>query len=684
MIEFGREICGRLDVAEGREWLVTNGIGGFAMGTVAGLLTRRYHGLLVAALKPPLGRTLLLAKLDDDVKYDGRQAALYTNRWADGALEREGVRFLERFHLQGTTPVWTFAVGDALLEKRVWMEPGHNTTYVHYRYCRGSRPLELYAKAVVNYRNYHHTTILNDWEPRIEAVDGGLRITMHDDATPFTLRCAPGQAWQDFTWYEDYFLSMEEARGQNDVVEDHIYVGVLGATLQVGETFTVVASTENDASPDGEAAFRRRVDHERKLLAKAARVSPPAPAQLVLAADQFVAHRPTAQEPDGRTIIAGYPWFSDWGRDTMVSLPGLTLATGRPEIAARILRTYAAFVDQGMLPYRFPDEGETPEYNTVDASLWYFEALRAYLHRSFVSLRMTDEENVILSETKNLLVAPEDEGLARELLPVLEEIVDWHCRGTRYNIHRDDADGLIYAGEEGIQLTWMDAKVDDRVITSRIGKPVEVNALWYNALRIMSALARRLGHDASPYETLAEKAQRGFSRFWSDALGHCYDVLDGPGGAAYEADSALRPNQILAVSLPYSPLNRQQQQAVVDICARHLLTSFGLRTLAPEQAGYIGSYVGDQKLRDGAYHQGTVWSWLIGPFVTAHLRVYGDSRRARSYLAPLMQHLVDHGVGSVSEIFDGDAPFFPRGCTAQAWGVAELIRAWQQTAPADE
>lgn len=667
MIAFGREICSHSAAAERREWLVTNGIGGFAMGTVAGLLTRRYHGLLVAALKPPLGRTLLLAKLDEDVKYDGRQFALFANRWADGALEEEGLRYLEQFRLEGTTPVWTYALSDALLQKRVWMEPGANTTYVQYRYERGSGPLELYAKAVANHRDYHHTTILNDWQPQIESSGRVLRVAMFEGATPLTLRAVSGDVWPDFTWYEDYFLSAEEARGQNDVVEDHVYLGVLGATLQPGDSFTIVASAgsqavdEISADPDIDAAWRRRVDHERGLLRSAARVSAPAPAQLVLAADQFIVHRGTAADhernPDGLTILAGYPWFSDWGRDTMISLPGLTLSTGRAPLAARILRTYAAFVDQGMLPNRFPDEGETPEYNSVDASLWYFDALRAYL-----------------AHTSG------DDTLCRELFPVLQEIIESYRRGTRHNIHLDEADGLLYAGEEGLQLTWMDAKVDDWVVTPRIGKPVEVNALWYNALRVMVDVASTLGEDSVPYETLAEAARRGFSRFWNEALNACFDVLDGPQGA----DARLRPNQIFAVSLTHSPLPAWQQKAIVDICARRLVTSFGLRTLAPEEEGYAGRYEGDQKQRDGAYHQGTVWAWLMGPFVRAYLRVHGNSpadrRAARRYLAPLMQHLWDHGLGSVSEIFDGDPPFFPRGCTAQAWSVAQLIRAWQETA----
>ena len=304
-----------------------------------------------------------------------------------------------------------------------------------------------------------------------------------------------------------------------------------------------------------------------------------------------------------------------------------------------------------MLPNRFPDEGQAPEYNTVDATLWYFEAIRTY-HE----------------------VTGED-ALLRDLFPVLQEILDWHVRGTRYQIHVDPADGLLYAGEPGVQLTWMDAKVEDWVVTPRIGKPVEVNALWYNALCVMADFARLLGDRPERYETLAEQAHAGFARFWNEELGYCFDVLDGPDGS----DPSLRPNQLVAVSLPHSPLAPEQQRAVVDACARHLLTSHGLRSLDPRHPDYKGHHGGDRRTRDAAYHQGTVWGWLIGPLVSAHLRVYGEAAVARSFLAPLIQELNAHGVGSLSEIFDGDPPHTPRGCIAQAWTVAEVLRAWKET-----
>ncbi len=664
LLDFGRELCGDLATAESREWLVTNGIGGFASGTIAGMLTRRYHGLLLAALEPPLGRTLLLAKIDETVEYEGiypesgRFYPLYVNRWANGTVEPNGHYSINRFHLEGTTPVWTFAFGNALLEKRIWMQPGANTTYIHYKLVRATGPLTLEAKTFINYRDYHGTTIMNDWALDTAELANGLCFQVHDQATPFYLLSDKVQMTPQYDWYEDFHLSVEEYRGQNDVQEDHLYAALLRAVLRPGESLTLVASTEPAPDLDGARAYAERQAYETALLTQASSVHavalPKAVEQLVLAADQFIVKRPTARDENGRSVIAGYPWFSDWGRDTMIALPGLTLTTGRPEVAASILRTYAQFVDQGMLPNRFPDAGEHPEYNTVDATLWYFEALRA-TH-----------------------AATGDEALVRELFPVLQEIILWHIRGTRYNIQMDEEDGLIFAGEEGVQLTWMDAKVDNWVVTSRIGKPVEINALWYNALCIIADFAEMLGENAAEYRALTKKVQAGFVRFWNDEMGYCYDVIDGPD--AEGLDGSLRPNQLFAIALPHSPLNADQQRSIVDACGRHLVTAHGLRSLSADDKAYIGHYGGDRYKRDGAYHQGTVWGWLIGPFVSAHLRVYKDKIAARSYLESLLQHHIRaHAVGSLSEIFDGDAPFAPRGCVAQAWSVAEVLRTWQQT-----
>ncbi|MGF1934867.1 MAG: amylo-alpha-1,6-glucosidase [Nostoc sp. ChiQUE02] len=657
-IEFGREICGNLDIAESREWLVTNGIGGYASGTVAGLLTRRYHGLLVAALKPPLGRTLMVAKLDETVLYSDRSYSLDTNRWADGIVSPHGYQHIERFSLEGAIPVWRFAVADALLEKRVWMQQGANTTYVQYTLRRATQPLKLTLKAMVNYRDYHSDTQSNDWQMSVEQVEQGICVTAYAGAVPLYLLSERGSASVAHNWYYGFDLAVERYRGLRDK-EDHLHAATFEVTLNPGEAIAFVASTEKQPNLNGEATLKLRRAQEQKLTgfwktnqSLNTKELPSWINHLVLAADQFIVDRSLPEDPHGKTIIAGYHWFSDWGRDTMISLPGLTISTGRPEVARSILRTFARYVDQGMLPNRFPDAAEQPEYNTVDATLWYFEAVRAYYS------------------------ATDDDNLLGELFPILADIINWHCRGTRYNIHLDAADGLLYAGVAAVQLTWMDAKVDDWVVTPRIGKPIEVNVLWYNALRTMAKFARQLGKPHQEYEAMADRAQYRFSRFWNDQTGYCYDVLDSPDGD----DAALRPNQIFAVSLPESPLTPAQQRSVVEACGRMLLTSHGLRSLAPDHPQYQGKYGGNQYQRDGAYHQGTVWGWLLGPFVLAHLRVYKNPEQARQFLEPMANHLKAHGVGSLSEIFDGDAPMTPRGCIAQAWTVAEVLRAWLATA----
>jgi predicted glycogen debranching enzyme len=657
-LAWGREVCGRLGSAESREWLCTNGIGGFASGTVAGMLTRRYHGLLVAALTPPLGRTVLVSKLDETLHYDTIRQPLFANRWGDGNVDPHGYLDLERFHLDGTTPVWTYACADALVEKRVWMEQGANTTYVQYRLLRGQAPGELEVKALVNYRDYHGTTRGHDWQMRVECVPHGVKVTAYDGARPFALLADAGEADVAHAWHHGFSLAAEAARGL-DAIDDHLHVATFRAPLTLGRSLTLVLSAEPSPLLDGAAAWQRRRLHEADLLARwtssqrEAKEAPDWIRHCVLGADQFVVARSTqdgasTDDTAGATVIAGYHWFGDWGRDTMIALPGLALTTGRPEIARRILTTFARFVDGGMLPNRFPDQGEAPEYNTVDATLWYVDAIRAYV-------KATDDDTILA-----------------ELFPVLEEVVRWHRQGTRYGIKEDPSDSLLRAGESGVQLTWMDAKVGDWVVTPRIGKPVEINALWYNALRAMAWFARRLGRPPEPWDALADRVKRGFDRFWHPRRQYCYDVVDGP--TAF--DDSLRPNQIFAVSLAESPLSPERQRRVVDVCARHLLTSYGLRSLAPGERGYCPRYAGDVVSRDGAYHQGTVWAWLLGSFARAHYKVYRDRHAALAMLEPLADHLADYGVGSIAEVFDADPPFLPGGCIAQAWSVAETLRAW--------
>ncbi|MFK8185587.1 MAG: amylo-alpha-1,6-glucosidase [Phormidesmis sp.] len=652
-VNFGRDVCSDITQSTQREWLITNGIGGYGCGTVSGILTRCYHGFLVASLKPPLARTLLLTKLDEVAQYQNKPYPLSSDRWSGGTTTGHGYNNTQSFRLEGTTPTWTYACADALLEKRIWMQQGENTTYVRYTLRRASATFRLTIKAIINYRDHHHITqsTVNGktWRIQTQAHPRGLKVVAFDNAIPFYLCTSKGQLIPNNKWYQNYFLTTEQYRGLSHL-DDHFHAATLTTTLLPGESVTFTASTQPTTNLEGTLALQEKEQHEKALLSISPFKEITAPIQqLTLAADQFIVSRTTPETPNGKTIIAGYPWFGDWGRDTMIALPGLTLSTGRAAIARPILRTFARYLSQGMLPNAFPEANDNPGYNTVDAILWYFEAIRAYTE------------------------ATDDLELLEELYPALQEVIDWHQRGTRYNIQLDN-DGLLYAGEKGHQLTWMDAKVDDWVVTPRIGKPVEINALWCNALRCMVSFSQQLNQSAAAYQQLLSASEAGFERFWQLDRAYLADVLDGPNGN----DMALRPNQLFAVSLHGGPtLSAQQQKSIVDTCAQHLLTSHGLRSLAPTHPDYIGTYGGDRTKRDGSYHQGTTWGWLIGPFVQAHFKVYKNSALARTFLQPLCEHLTAGCTGTLSEIFDGDVPFTPRGAYAQAWTVAEVLRLYQ-------
>jgi predicted glycogen debranching enzyme len=665
-VTVGRAECGNFETAVRNEWLVTNGLGGYAAGTVGMTNTRRYHGLLVAALRPPLGRTVLVAKIDSIVHYGDETYALLANEFAGEHITPHGYRQIESFRLEGLIPVWTYALADARLEQRIWMAHGHNTTYVSYSLTHGTAPLSLILTPLCTYRDYHSHS-RGGWSLGIEPVPGGFQVNAFEGAQPYRVVSDRGEFEHKPDWYWNFRHRRESDRGLDDT-EDLLAAGHFKATLQPGETLTLICSTEPVVPHAGLQAHQQERQRQTALLEAGQFQHEPAwIGQLALAADQFIVGRPSGEpgqaeaKTAGATVIAGYPWFGDWGRDTMIALPGLTLTTRRPEIAADILRTFARYIDRGMLPNRFPDAGEEPEYNTVDATLWYFQAIYQHLQYS----RQLD--------------------LVRELYPALTDIVDWHQRGTRYGIKVDPDDGFLFAGEPGVQLTWMDAKVGEWVITPRIGKPVEVNALWYNALRIMADLSKRLrqAKAAKKYGEQADIIAHNFlQRFWFAEGSYLCDVIDGPEGELGQDgkryDASLRPNQIFAVSLPFPLLKDEQAKAVVDVCARHLWTSYGLRSLAGSHPAYAGHYGGGSTERDSVYHQGTVWAWLLGPFATAHYRVYRNSTLARSFLSPVEHHLTDACFGSISEIFDADPPHSPRGAFAQAWSVAVLLRTWRE------
>ncbi|MFT3887979.1 MAG: amylo-alpha-1,6-glucosidase [Arachnia sp.] len=617
-----------------REWLVTNGIGGYAMGTVNGARTRGYHGLLVATLEPPVGRWLVSGGLADVAEIDGVAHRLT----GEAVLDAEGVVHVAppsaklSFRLEDGTPVWSLETSGALLEKRIFMAHGRNTTYVHYLLRRADAPVTIRAEVTAALRDHHQLS-----RATAQPIPGADQLRILADGADVR----PANRWR-----LGEYLAIEDERGF-DCVEDEHVVAVVEGTLQAGQSLTFAVSTEDEGGIDGEAALAAHRERAGRLLAAAGADGVPDDiAQLVLAADQFVVRRRLADGADGHSVIAGYPWFGDWGRDTMIALPGLTLATGRSDVARGILTTFARYVDRGMLPNRFPDSGDEPEYNTADATLWYFEAVRAF-H-----------------------AATGDDDTLRELFPVLADIVDQHLAGTRYGIGVDPADGLLRAGEPGQNLTWMDAKVDGVVMTPRHGKPVELSALWINALAAMRGFATRLG-EPDRYTAPLAQASAGFARFWDDQRGYLLDVLD-------PADPTLRPNQLIAAALPTVPLTADQRAHIVDACKERLYTPFGMRTVAPDDPNYRGIFRGGPKVRDAMYHQGPAWSWLLGPFISAHLRAFGDRAAARGFVLAALEGLGDGCVGSISELFDGDAPHRPRAACAQAWGVSELLRAWRE------
>jgi predicted glycogen debranching enzyme len=650
-----------------REWLVTNGLGGYAAGTVAGMLTRRYHGLLIASLPAPLGRTLMLNHLLERVRLPGRGVVwLGDQDEVAGPNATDSTECLKEFRLELGLPVWVYEVDGFTIEKRILMPYGQNTVHVTYRVVRGGGVVRFNLRPSVQYRGYEapvdaslvqaYTIAARGQQYEISAGEGWptLRLRLVGARAALTL---DERGWSGVPYY------MEEARGYES--KGPLWSpGYFRADASMGEQISLIASTEpwdTVMALSPALAEAAETERRRKLVAIGNAPSDDTfAAELMLAADQFIIRpagrveetaRARAAGDDVRTVIAGYHWFTDWGRDTMISLEGLTLSTHRYREAGYILRTFAHYVRDGLIPNMFPDGEREGLYHTADASLWFFHAVERYT------------------------MATGDDQTLRNLLPVLADILRHHLRGTRFGIRIDPADGLMTQGEEGYQLTWMDAKVGDWVVTPRRGKAVELNALWYNALCLMDSWSRQYGgaEDLAAGEH-AQRARESFNRrFWYEEGGHLYDVLDGERGD----ESCCRPNQVFAISLPHPVLDESRWEPVMKTVRERLLTPVGLRSLAPGDPDYKARYYGDLRARDAAYHQGTVWAWLIGPYIDAELKLPGaDRARLRELLAGFDQHLDDACVGQISEVFDAEAPFLPRGCVAQAWSVAEVLRCW--------
>ncbi|MFO0972248.1 MAG: amylo-alpha-1,6-glucosidase [Phycisphaerae bacterium] len=632
------------------EWLATNGRGGFAMGTPANLLTRRYHGLLIAAIHPPADRWLLLAKLEPTLIVHGERVDLATNDYV-GAVHPHGYQALDSF-APAPLPAWRFAgPAGALVEQELWMAPGRDATFVRFRLLAGPPEVGLELRPLCTSRSMHALAERGQLgEPRIDARPHGFSVQFNNRPALHVDARGEFRALPD--WYYQFVLAAEADRGQADR-QDLFMPGPLTGSLRLGDDAGLIVA----AGSEPVSAAEWRTTRDAALAGASAAPLPeavrdPLATALARATAPFIVARGT-----GQSVIAGYPWFADWGRDTFIALPGLCLVTQRFDVARNIIDAFVGAIDRGMVPNRFPDVGERPDYNTVDAALWFVHAIDRYLaysrHWSFV---------------------------AERAWPALCAVLDAYQAGTRHQI-RCDRDGLLAAGEPGAQLTWMDAKVGDQVITPRIGKPVEVQALWYNALRIGAQLAERIG-DASRAERWSDAAYAAAhsfnARYWNGDAGCCLDVVDAnhvPGSV----DPAIRPNQLLAISLTYPVLEPHRWAGVVEVCRQKLLTPIGLRTLDPDHADFRAHYRGDLPNRDRAYHQGTIWPWLLGPFISAAVRAAGNTpaarRAARGWLAGLEAHLDAAGLGSVSEVAEAEPPHRPDGCPFQAWSVAEPLRA---------
>lgn len=659
-----------------REWLITNGLGGYASGTVAGVATRRYHGLLIAALPAPLGRMMMLGGLSEHVLRPDGVVLRLGGRERPDSLEVPDAQWLVEFRLEDGLPVWKFDLGTHVYEKRLVMPHNQNTTHILYTLIEGRRPLRLRLRPSMNIRSHDAYVSTELFEPYTLSITGDrYEVRSAENGTPslgLHLWAQRHRFVFDPRMFRTRYYRVEAQRGYSER-GDLWSPGYFAVDLRPGQPTMLTASVEPwttvlSLSPDEAIESERR---RRLSLVEQAdpRVRSGPAAELVLAADQFLitpagrvedSARAQAVGDEVRTVIAGYHWFTDWGRDTMISLEGLTITTGRYREAGYLLRTFGHYVRDGLIPNLFPEGKSEGLYHTADATLWFFHALHRYLS--------------VTGDTDTLTA----------LFPKIREILERHLTGTRFGIGVDPADGLLRQGAEGYQLTWMDAKMGDWVVTPRRGKAVELNALWYNALRLAEGWARQGGESelAATLAGHAERTREAFNRrFWNESQSCLFDVVDGETGD----DPACRPNQLFAIALDHPVLDPARWGAVLGTVERLLLTPVGLRSLAPGHPEYKSSYDGNLRTRDGAYHQGTVWAWLIGPFIDAWLKLHPDNRYgARRFLNGLVDHLGEAGLGTISEIFDAEPPYTPRGCMAQAWSVAEVLRCWARSADPDQ
>ncbi len=660
-----------------REWLVTNGLGGYGSGTVSGAVTRRYHGLLIAGLPAPLGRVVMWSHVSEFLRFGSKDVvSLGGEERAGGQLDLAGADFLRAFRLEDGLPVWTYHVRDIVLEKRVVLPHLQNTVHVSYRVLAGEKRPRLELRPAFHFRHHEASVDVGTAGPyKLTSVGDRYEIAATRNRGLPPLRMKLCECDSAFTIsakkIPQILYRTEQSRGyahEGNLWSPGFFLVDLGET----DSATLIGSTENwdivEVLSPNQAVVAERERRARLLQDAVPKARHDFPAELIFAADQFVitpagrfeeAARAHAAGDEVRTVIAGYHWFTDWGRDTMISLEGLTLITGRWLEAGYILRTFAYYIRDGLIPNMFPDGAREGVYHTADATLWFFHALARYLEYT------------------------KDSNTLKLLLPSLIDIVEHHLRGTRFNIHVDPNDGLLVQGAPGYQLTWMDAKMDDWVVTPRRGKAVEINALWYNALCLLAKWLRENNEENSArrYDEHAEKARKSFNdRFWFTEGGYLYDVVDCE-GQSNTLDTSCRPNQLFAISLDHPILNPERWASVVEVAGKKLVTPVGLRSLSPDDPNYKPIYGGDLKSRDGAYHQGTVWAWLIGPFVDAWLKVHPHDRSsARKFLERFPEHLNDAGIGTISEVFDAREPHHAGGCIAQAWSIAEVLRAWLETA----